>query len=120
MTLSDLVIHLQSLDLDGIARTALAEQAQRLADLAQDALSVMPGGPHDHPWRRIGTLHESVSAQAEDDTATVGSTSPTALYQEHGTAEIPPRPTFGPLADAEGQAIAETIAERLTTALRSQ
>ncbi len=119
MTLSELVLHLQSLDLDSIARATLAEQAQRLADLAQDALSVLPGGPHDHPWRRSGTLQDSVSAQAEGDEAVIGSTSQIALYQEHGTTDLPPRPTFGPLAAAEGEAIARTVADRLTQALRS-
>jgi hypothetical protein len=120
MTLSDLVLHLQSLDLDSIARATLDEQAQRLCDLAQEALDVLPGGQHDHPWRRTGTLHDSVSAQAEGDEACIGSTSPIALYQEHGTAALPPRPTFGPLAAAEGEAVARSIADRLMSALRSQ
>lgn len=119
MTLSDLVMHLQTLDLDHLAHTVLAEQAQRLADLAQDALSVVPGGPHDHPWRLTGTLRDSVSAEAEGPEAMIGSRSEVALYQEHGTATIPPRPTFGPLAATEGAAVAHAIAARLATALRS-
>jgi hypothetical protein len=119
MTLSGLVQHLQSLDLDNVARATLAEQAQRLTDLAQDALSVLPGGPHERPWRVTGALRDSVSFQADGDEATIGSTSEVALYQEHGTATIQPRPTFGPLAAAQGERVAQAIADSLTTAIRS-
>ncbi len=105
-------------DSDAIANQALANAATHLADQLRGAFSTSPGGPHDHPWRRSGALQESIEINAEGPTAVVASTSPTALFQEHGTATIPPRPTFAPIAAAAGQEIAQHIAASVFNALR--
>jgi phage gpG-like protein len=117
--LADLVSRLQSLDLDTVARAELAGQGAQLADLVRTALSTLPGGPHDHPWRQTGALHDSIVNDADGDEAVVASTSETALFQEHGTATMPPRPTFTPVAAEHGETIAHAIAAALTQAIRS-
>ncbi len=122
MNIAELQARLAALDTDTIARTALAGQGGLLADQIRTALATAPGGPHDHPWRQTGALHDSIGTAAEGDTAIVGSTSAVALYQEHGTAELPPRPTFAPLAASQGEAIAHAVAtaaaQSLADALR--
>lgn len=105
-------------DFDAIANTALARAAEGLATQIRAALSTAPGGPHDHPWLRTGALHDSIETQSEGATAIVASTSSVALYQETGTAEIPPRPTFAPVAANEGAAIAHQIGLATAQALR--
>jgi phage gpG-like protein len=117
VTLSDLVRRLSALDLDAIARAELAGQGARVADQVRLALSTPPGGPHDHPWRESGALHDSIGSDAEGDEAVVGSTSNVALFQEHGTDRVPPRPTFAPIASAQGETIATTLANAIAVAL---
>jgi len=117
--LSNLISRLALLDLDQIGQAELAGQGQQLGDQIRSSLSAPPGGPHDHPWLQSGALRDSIGAEAEGDTAVVGSTSPIALLQEHGTVTMPPRPTFGPLAAEHGEAIAQTIAHALATAIRN-
>ncbi len=117
MNIAELQARLAVLDTGTIARSALAGQASGLADQVRTALSTPPGGPHDHPWRQTGALHDSIGATAEDDTAVVGSTSTVALYQEHGTAKLPPRPTFAPLAASQGEAIAQAVAAAVAQSL---
>lgn len=55
--------------------------------------------PND-PLLRSGELRDSITSQVHGDKAIVGSSSDIALYQELGTATIPPRPFLGPAAFA--------------------
>lgn len=119
MNLADLVSGFARLDPELIGQTALAAQGEALADKVREAFSTAPGGPHGHPWCRTGELRDSIGTEAEANEAIVASASQTALYQEHGTAALPPRPTFGPLATEHGEAIAHAIASALTAAIRS-
>lgn len=119
MNLTELARRLARLDLATTANAALAAQAETIATAIREALSTKPGGPHDHPWERSGDLHDSIQTQADGPEAIVGSTSRIALWQEHGTADIPPRPTFAPIAAAEGEAVANAIAQAVAQALRS-
>lgn len=116
MNLKALIAHLDQ-DFDLIANTALAFSAARLADDVRTAFSTPPGGPHEHPWLRSGCLRESIEAASDGPSAVVASRSETALYQEHGTATVPPRPTLAPIAAAEGAAIADSIAHTLIAAI---
>lgn len=104
---------------EAIANTSLAIAADELAREVRLALSVSPGGPHDHPWMQTGALHDSVEARAEGAQAVVGSTSDVAVYQEHGTATVPPRPTFAPIAASTGHALAQSMGHSVARALGS-
>ena len=119
MTLTELTRRLTRLDLAATANSTLAAQAEAIATPIRDALSTQPGGPHDHPWKRSGELQNSIETQTDGPEALIGSTSQVAFWQEHGTADIPPRPTFAPIAAAQGEAIAHAIAEAVAQALRS-
>ena len=100
---------------------ALAAQSERLAEAVRASLATSPGGPHEQPWSRTGSLQSSVASTADGLAAQVGSNDPAAAPQELGTATIPPRPFLAPAAAAlaepiarsVGQALAELIARRL-------
>ncbi len=104
-------------DFKTVGETALSVAANGLADQIRQALSVPPGGPHDYPWLRTGTLRDSVEARSQGPDAVVASTSDVAVYQEHGTATITPRPTFAPIAAKSGEGIAHAIGLAVATAL---
>jgi phage gpG-like protein len=114
---------IRALDQRFDASAALAEAATTLAAQLRQVLATPPGGPHDHPWRQTGALQDSIEYQSNDTEALIGSTSETAAYQEHGTATMPPRPSFGPLAATEGATIARhighSVAEALSSAIRA-
>ena len=111
LTLPQLRQALAGLDLSARLEHSLAGEAARLANVAREDLATLPGGPHTHPWKQTGTLHDSVSHRVEGPIAEIGSPSPIARYQEHGTETLPPRPTFGPLATREGAAVAQALAQ---------
>ena len=119
MTLRDLVDGLRGLDLARLQHEALAAQAGEIAQAVRIALDQTPGGPHDYPWRESGALHASIGSQSEGLEAEVGSTDPVAAWQEHGTPALPPRPFFGPVAEAHAEPAATAIAEAVVHALRS-
>lgn len=50
----------------------------------------------DDPLLRTGGMRESIGVTVEGNVAAIGSASEIALYQEQGTATIPPRPFLGP------------------------
>ena len=97
---------------------ALADNAERLAEAVRDGLSAQPGGAHDRPWTRTGALRDSIGAQTDGLNAVVGSSDKAAAPQEMGTATIPPRPFLAPLAAAQGEAIAKSIGDAVSQALR--
>ena len=107
-------------DFTSLGETALSAAAADLASQIRQALSVPPGGPHDFPWLQTGALHDSIESKAEGSEAVVASTSDVAVFQEHGTATIPPRPTFAPIAANAGKAIADSIGMAVASALGAQ
>ncbi len=74
------------------------------------------------PLLRTGDLRESITAQADADGITLGSSSPIATYQERGTARIPPRPFLATTMRAHVDEIthshAGTVAETIRAALQ--
>jgi phage gpG-like protein len=118
VNISDLAQRLARLDLQAVQRAALQVQAETLAGAVREALNTPPGGDHRFPWRRTGTLHDSISVSADDDAAIVGSTSDEALYQELGTATIPPRPFLATIAAEHSERAAEAIGAAVAAALR--
>ena len=92
--------------LDAALSAALADEARQLADTLRETLATPPGGPHSHPWQRSGNLHDSIEVETSDNEAAIFSRDPVALYQENGSATLPPRPSFGPLGAIAGPGIA--------------
>jgi len=70
---------------------------------------ISQGYSPDEPLLRTGELRESISHEVSGLEAVIGSTSDIALYQELGTASIPPRPFLGPAAFRNKTKILETV-----------
>ncbi len=105
---------------DKLMASALAAEADRLAEAVRDGLGTAPGaGDHDRPWTRTGALRDSIAAQADGLSAAIGSNDPAAAPQELGTSRIPPRPFLAPVATAEAETVARTVADAVATALGS-
>ncbi len=123
MSIRDLADRLQALDLHAVAATALQTEAAAIADAVRSVLSSSDGDGHRFPREQTGALVASIVVSADGDGAVVGSSSDVAVYQEFGTANIPPRPFLAPVAadraDAAVQAVAASVTEALNTALRS-
>ena len=117
MTLRELRERFGSLDLDAVLRDALAQQAGAMADEVRAALAGAPGDADDAPWERSGALHASIGSDAAAAGAVVGSSDPVALYQELGTAAVPPRPFLAPVGVARGQAAAEAVGDAVARAV---
>ena len=111
---------LARLDLDATGQAALAQAAAQLRAAVRQELSQPPGGPHDVPWLRDGTLRDSIDVSLQGEAATVGSTDPVALDQEYGTRNDPPRPFLAPAAAANGEAIAASVAAALVQRMREE
>lgn len=102
-------------------RTALpaatARGTQAAARLLQDAVSASlshpPGVHRDLPALRSGALRASVTAVSDTNGVIISSDSPVAVYQELGTAHLPPRPFFAPVAAAYADAAAQVIADAI-------
>lgn len=107
-------------DVTVAARAALEAAAARLAAQVRQDLATPPGGPHDKPWRQTGALQASIGHVVEGDTATVGSTSPYAAAQEHGTRMVPPRPFLLPAAKRLAPDLARDIGRAVHAALASE
>lgn len=119
--LSELRQRLTQFRPDEIIASALAEQAQHLAEAVQDRLSEPESaGSHDTPWLRTGGLRDSISATANGLEAAVGSNDPAAAPQEIGTSRMPPRPFLAPAAAAAGEGIAHAIGQTVANALRGR
>lgn len=119
--LAEFRTRLQRLRPDELMATALAEQAESLAQAVRDGLAEPQGaGDHDKPWRRTGALHDSITATAAGLEAAVGSNDPAAAPQELGTSRIPPRPFLAPVAVERAQAIAKAIGQSVVAQLRGR
>ena len=57
---------------------------------------ISKGFTPDDPLLRTGELRDSIQVVAEGNTAGAVTDDPIAVYQEMGTAKIPPRPFLGP------------------------
>lgn len=122
MTPAQAAATLTNLPITETLTTALATQAETLAEAVRANLATPPGGPHDHPWRQTGSLQASITLTTDALTAQVTSSHPAAAPQELGTATILPRPFLAPagaslaepIARAIGAALADLIARRLT------
>lgn len=71
----------------------------------------------DEPLLRDGTLRESYTHEVEGLEAVIGSDSDIAVYQEVGTAKIPPRPVLGPAAIHDEKFMMETIGTAAVAAI---
>lgn len=81
---------------------------------------VRRGFSANEPELRTGSLRNSIGHRADDHGVTLGSTSPIAPYQEHGTSSIPPRPFISATMFQHGHAAADTIARHVVGALAGQ
>lgn len=70
---------------------------------------VAKGLTPDDPLLRTGKLRESISHHLDTLEAVIGSTSDVMVYQELGTAAIPPRAVLGPAAIRNKQLIMNTL-----------
>lgn len=59
---------------------------------------VKQGYTENDPLLRTGKLRDSISHEVRGLEAQIGSTDDVMVYQEFGTANIPPRPVLGPAA----------------------
>lgn len=82
--------------------------------LTEDTMAdrVAQGYPANEPLKRSGELQDRIEHEVEGhEMLTVGSDDPIALYQELGTASIPPRPFIGPSMAESMDRNLETIAD---------
>ena len=119
MSIADLARRLDRLDLSSVRQAALAAAAETIAAEVREALSHPPDGDHRFPWRQTAELADSIGVTAEADEALIGSTSEVALYQELGTATVPPRPFFSVIAADRAEATAEAVGAAVAAAIRS-
>lgn len=81
------------------APLAASTQAERVA----------AGFTPNDPLLRTGALRDSISHQIDTLDAVIGSTSEIMVYQELGTANIPPRAVLGPAAIRNKALIMRTL-----------
>ena len=92
---------------------------QMLAESTLAHLGLQDAAPEDHsPLLRKGDLRDSIGHKVEYPVAVVGSDDEVALYQELGTATIPPRSFLALAAFRKAQEVAEMHAEAFAFALR--
>ena len=89
------------------------------ADLAEftKADRIAKGFPEDEPLLRTGAMRDSIEHIVGDGEAQVGSNSDIAVYQELGTAKIPPRSFLGGAAVETMPRIVELIGATAKAAL---
>lgn len=77
------------------------------AELAESTREdrVRQGFTGNDPLLRSGELLHSIGHETKGRQAVIGSTSEVAVYQEFGTAKIPPRPFMGPAVERNHEVI---------------
>lgn len=121
--------------LDNVAKLVQADAKQRIGEY-QDATGPFPawaplkpdtiadrvsqGFTPDDPLLRSGDMRESIEREVQGLEAAIGSKSDIALYQEMGTATIPPRPFLGPAAYANKENIQKILGEAFVSGLTGQ
>ena len=83
-----------------------------LAESTQKERERLGFAPND-PLERTDALKNSISREVRVPEAVVGSTSDIMVYQELGTATIPPRPVLGPAAFKNRDKIEKILGEDL-------
>jgi HK97 gp10 family phage protein len=78
---------------------------------------VAKGFTENDPLLRTGALRDSISHEVEGLTATIGSTSDIAEYQEFGTSKMPPRPFLGPALERNHEAMLAELGGAVTRAV---
>lgn len=81
------------------AELAESTKADRLAN----------GFTENDPLLRSGALRESITHEVHGLDAAVGSTADVMVYQELGTATMPPRPVLGPAALRNVELVVNTL-----------
>ncbi len=112
-----LIRRLERLDVEAVQEAAMGSVARQLSEAVRAELSTIPGAPHGTPWLRSGELRESVGISSVPGGAVVGSTDPVAVFQELGTAHVPPRPFLAPAAQRLEVAIGQQVAEAVRAAI---
>lgn len=118
MKIYALAAGLARLDVDAVANAALARQAEVMAEAVREALSHAPGEAHLYPWMQSGVLHDSIDVAVNGAEAVIGTTDPVAVWQEHGTQHLPPRPFLAPAAEQGAAAAATAVGSAVAAALR--
>lgn len=71
------------------------------------------------PLLRTGELRASITATADPDGITLGSTSPIAAWMEQGTMHVPARPFLAPTVAAHAEDIAHSVADAVAETIRN-
>jgi phage gpG-like protein len=98
---------------------ALGRVAEQLGGSVQELLSRVAGSDHSAPWLQTGALRNSIRTEADHEEAVVASNSLDAVYQEHGTSAVPPRPFFAPTGAAGAEDAAREVGRELAQVIRS-
>lgn len=85
---------------------------EELAD-STEMQKARAGYPVDSPLLRTGEMRDSISYHASPAGFEVGSPSEIAVYQEFGTATIPPRPFLGPALFENAPAVVEALGKSI-------
>lgn len=109
---------LARLDMRETQNAALEHAARLLQEAVQERLSHPPGGDHTAPWRRTGSLQNSIELRSDVTSAAIGSDDPVTMEQELGTDNIPPRPFLSTTAAAHAEQIAFGIAGSIVAVLQ--
>ena len=117
--LHSLVAALNKADLAPAQQQALGRAAEQLCSSVRELLSRVPGSDHSAPWLQTGALRDSIRSEADPEEAVVASSSLDAIYQEHGTSAVPPRPFLAPTGAAGGEDAAREVGRELAEAVRS-
>lgn len=94
-------------------------QWAELADSTKDQ-RVRMGFSENDPLLRTGELRDSIGHEVDGRNAVVGSTSDIAVYQELGTARIPPRSFLGGAAARKESDVVDIIGEGAVIGLVGQ
>jgi phage gpG-like protein len=81
---------------------------------------VRRGFSENDPLLRSGALRDSIEREVSGNTAHVGSNLDAAVFQELGTARIPPRPFLGAAAFRKGEEAALAAGETIVAALTGE
>jgi len=111
--LADAITRLARLDLADTKARGLRAAGHLLHLAVTESLSHPPGANPALPALRSGALRASIAQASDGASALVAATSPVAVFLEHGTARMAPRPFLGPAAARHADGAAAAIADTL-------
>jgi hypothetical protein len=118
--LKDVVDHLKHVAMEkfGHYQPGAGEIAewQELAESTKED-RVAQGFTENDPLLRSGTLRDTTDTRVGDGVGYMGSDDPIMLYQEVGTAHIPPRSVYGLTGAQEAEHVANMVGRALASAL---